>query len=161
MSDKLVITLQRTHENASGDSTFGKIFANGEFVCYTLEDKVRETAQTVAAWKIKGKTAIPSTDHPSVADTPGYRVTLEHSPRFGPETLTLHDVPGFAFIRMHAGNSDDDTEGCPLLGMAINDDGIVGGTSRPAVLLAKDIVQKAIRDGKQVWIQVANIVETA
>lgn len=157
MSDKLVITLQRTHENASGDSTFGKIFANGEFVCYTLEDKVRETAQTVAAWKIKGKTAIPSTDHPEVAETPGYRLTLAHSPRFGPDTLTLSDVPGFAFIRIHAGNTDEDTEGCPLLGEEINADGIVGGTSRPAVLKLKAIVSEAIRAGKQVWLEVHNI----
>ena len=93
MTDKLVITLQRTHENNAGDATFGKIYADGAFVCYSLEDKVRESEQSVAAWKIKGKTAIPSTDHPSLDDMPGYRVTLEHSPRFGPETLTLSAVP--------------------------------------------------------------------
>lgn len=157
MTDKLVITLQRTHENKAGEATFGKIYADGAFVCYSLEDKVRETEQSVAAWKIKGRTAIPSTDHPSLDDMPGYRVTLEHSPRFGPETLTLSAVPGYSFVRMHAGNSDEDTEGCPLLGMAINDEGIVGGTSRSAVTLLKDIVEQAIRDGKQVWLEIHNI----
>ena len=44
-----------------------------------------------------------------------------------------------------------------MLGEAINDDGIVGGTSRPAVIELKAIVEKAIRDGKQVWLEIHNI----
>lgn len=161
MTDKLVITLQRTHENQDGSATFGKIFADGVFVCYSLEDKVRETLATVASWKIKGKTAIPSTDHPSLDGQPGYRVTLEHSPRFGPETLTVLAVPGYSGVRIHGGNSDEDTEGCPLVGQAIDDDGIVGGTSRPSVIKLKAIVDAAIRSGKQVWLEIHNIVESA
>ena len=151
----MILTLQRTH--AHGAATFGKLFADGVFLCYTLEDLVREVpGQSVAAWKVHGATAIPATP-------PGepYRITLAHSMRFGLDTITVCDVPGFTYIRMHGGNTANDTEGCPLLGMAINEQGIVGGTSRPAVKLAQTAVQQALARGESVWLEVLNEVATA
>lgn len=140
------LTLQRTHTN--GPATFGKLYADGVYLCFTLEDEIREvTGQSVASWKIKGATAIPSGQ---------YRVTLEDSMRFGPGTLTINDVPGFSGIRMHAGNTPADTEGCPLLGMAITNTGIAGGTSRTAVALVKEAVLNAIRKGERVMIDIIN-----
>lgn len=133
--------------------TFGKLFADGQFLVYTLEDEVREIeGQSVASWKIKGETAIPSGE---------YRITLEHSPRFGPNTLTVHDVPGFVGVRIHAGNTAADTEGCPLLGMAVNAHGIVGGTSAPAVKLIKQVVGDAIARGEVVLMDVVNATALA
>ena len=141
------LTLQRTH--AAGAATLGRLEdAAGDLLCYTLEDELREVeGQPVSEWKIKGATAIPSGR---------YRVTLEHSGRFGPSTLTLNDVPGFSYIRMHAGNTDADTEGCPLLGMKLSGDRIVGGTSGPAVALVKRRVMDAIDAGQEVWLTVSN-----
>ncbi|WP_223688366.1 DUF5675 family protein, partial [Streptococcus pneumoniae] len=49
-----------------------------------------------------------------------YRVTLDTSPRFGPETLTINDVPGFTGVRIHGGNDADDTEGCIIVGDSID-----------------------------------------
>lgn len=145
------LTLQRTH--AVGPRTFGHMYADGQFMCYTLEDAVREVpGQPVAVWKIKGHTAIPSGR---------YRITLEHSPRFGPDTLTVHDVPGFTGVRMHAGNTEADTEGCPLLGLAIDVRGIVGGTSRTAVALVREAVRQAASKGDAVWMDVVNATELA
>ena len=144
------LTLQRTHH--AGPSCFGKLFADGVFVCYTLEDEVREIAgQPVADWKTKGSTAIPST---LFAGQP-YPLTLEFSNRFGPGTLTVRDVPGYVGVRMHSGNTAADTEGCPLLGMAIDDTGIVGGTSRPAVQAVKDLV-RAVYDAGGACVLVVN-----
>ena len=141
------LTLQRTSPAAS-PMTFGKLFADGDFVCYTLEDEVREVpGQSVASWKIKGETAIPAGE---------YRITLDLSPHFGPDTLTVNNVPGFAGVRMHGGNTIADTEGCPLLGLAINATGIVGGTSAPAVRLVKQVVGDAIRRGEMVMMDVVN-----
>ncbi len=132
------LTLQRTHGNQT--TTWGKLFADGKFVCYTLEDLVREVAgQPVDVWKVKGATAIPSTRFVGSA----YVVTLEKSPRFGVNTLTINSVPGFLGVRMHAGNTTADTEGCVLLGLAIDQRGIVGGTSRPAVEDVKNLVASA------------------
>ena len=134
--------------------TFGRLLAEDEHkLCYTLEDEVREIPDVpVADWKIKSATAIPAGR---------YRVTLEYSQRFGPDTLTVHDVPGFSYIRMHAGNTEADTDGCPLLGMEIDPRGIVGGTSRPAVKLVQFLVRDAIERGEEVWLTVNNHVETA
>lgn len=145
------LTLQRTHETAIGDGTFGELREVDALICYTLEDKVREQEGVpVSEWKIHGQTAIPSGL---------YRVTLENSPRFGPNCLTIHRVPGFTGIRMHGGNTAADTEGCPLLGLKIDANGIVGGTSRPAVKIVQTAVQGAIDEGEEVWIQIANIPE--
>lgn len=132
--------------------TFGKLLAeDGHQLCYSLEDEVREIPdKPVADWKIKGATAIPAGR---------YRVTLEYSGRFGPDTLTVHDVPGFTYIRMHAGNTTEDTDGCPLLGMEIDPHGILGGTSRPAVKLVQFMVRDAVGRDEDVWLTVSNALE--
>lgn len=146
------LTLQRTSP-AGHPMTFGELLADGQFICYVLEDEVREVdGQPVASWKIKGETAIPAGE---------YRITLEHSPRFGANTLTVHDVPGFVGVRIHAGNTVADTEGCPLLGMAINAQGIVGGTSAPAVKLVKQLVGDAMSRGEVTRMDVVNSVVLA
>lgn len=143
----ILLTLQRTTDGAH--RTFGELRAeDGHRLCYTLEDPVREIpGQPVATWKVKGSTAIPAGR---------YRITLEDSPRFGPDTLTVHDVPGFTGVRIHAGNTERDTEGCPLLGMDVTPAGIAPGTSRPAVALVKHLVQQAIRGGERVYLDVVN-----
>lgn len=146
------LTIQRTH--SLGGNTFGKLFADGSFLCYTVEDEVREQIGVpVSEWKIKAVTAIPST---AFVGKP-YRITLENSPRFGPDTITVHDVPGFVGVRIHGGNTNEDSEGCPLLGMAINDHGIVGGTSRPAVRMAKDVIRAAL-EKEAVTLEIVNEV---
>lgn len=139
------LTLER-YKKVTG-RTFGKLYADGQWLeVYTLEDEVREVpGQPVSAWKVPGKTAIPKGV---------YRITLENSPRFGPGTLTVNAVMGFVGVRMHAGNTEADTEGCPLLGFQVNDSGIVGGTSRGAVALVKRIVQDAIDRGEIVTMEV-------
>lgn len=120
--------------------------ADGLVICHTLEDSVREVAgQPVLAWKVPGRTAIPRGT---------YRVTFVNSPRFGPRTLALSDVPGFSDIRIHGGNTAADTEGCILLGLQVTETAIVGGTSRPAVDLVKSIVQATIDYGDAVWLEV-------
>ncbi|HBY61086.1 MAG TPA: hypothetical protein DEH78_14785 [Solibacterales bacterium] len=123
------------------ECTIGGLFVDGVFECFTLEDAIRET-------KIAGRTAIP----------PGrYRITLENSPRFGPDTITINGVPGFTGVRMHAGNDIDDTEGCPLVGAQVVGQRIVGGTSRPALHALKTKVIGAIRSrGESCWITVNN-----
>lgn len=86
----------------------------------TLEDKVRKPGEA----KVAGETAIPAGR---------YLVTLENSPRFGADTLTLtgfkgghptgdlYEVrgtaDGFTFLRMHGVNTERDTEGCVGVGM--------------------------------------------
>lgn len=82
--------------------TIGKLSIDGEFFCYTLEDKVRP-----AGVKVDGQTAIP-TGH--------YKLVRDLSTRFGKMMPHILNVSGFEGIRIHSGNTDVDTEGCILLG---------------------------------------------
>jgi len=89
------------------------------FECYTCEDPVRGNGDpaTVAEWKVKGDTAIPYGT---------YKVKKTYSPKASQRAGTavymweLQNVAGFAGIRIHAGNTAKDTEGCILLGRHIN-----------------------------------------
>lgn len=82
----------------------GILRVNGREFCKTMEDRVREPGV-----KIDGKTAIPAGR---------YRVELTMSNRFKKITPELLAVPMFAGIRIHPGNTEADTEGCILVGMA-------------------------------------------
>lgn len=145
------LILQR--QGSFAGATMGRLSINNNFCCWSLEDEVREIPGVpVATWKIKGATAIPAGR---------YMVALQDSPKFGHNTLTLLDVPGFEYIRMHAGNTSTDTEGCILLGMRATDSSLVGGSSRPAVSLVKDKVVEAIDQGDVTYIDVCNFVEQA
>lgn len=124
--------------------TPGDVYVDGRFAVYSLEDPVREVeGQPVSAWKIAGDTAI---------GRGRYRVTLENSPRFGPETITINGVEGFSFIRAHGGLDETATEGCCLLGVAVAADGkIPPGMSAPGVSILKRIIREALDAGEDVF----------
>ena len=88
----MILKLQRTKE--VNNATLGELFADGTFVCYTLEDKVRPE-------KIKHETCIP-------AGT--YVIEITYSPTFKKILPLLLNVPGFYGIRIHAGNYADHEE---------------------------------------------------
>jgi hypothetical protein len=135
-------------------TTIGDLFVQGheDRFCYTLEDRIREIpGRPVEQWKIKGETAIPAGR---------YLVTLENSPRFGPDTITINAVAGFTGVRVHAGNDDADTEGCPLLGFGYtpdpNGDGGNITQSRDAVAALKIVIQEQIAIGNTVYWNTIN-----
>ena len=115
--------------------TSGQLYVDGAYFCFTLEDKVREVPnQPVETWKVWGETAIPYGL---------YRLTLENSPRFGPDTITLNNVPGFSKIRIHAGNTHMDTEGCIIVGYKVREDGVIlPGSTRTCLNDLKQIIRK-------------------
>lgn len=92
------LTLIRT--DFTEESTIGELSINGKFECFTLEDKVRPV-------KIKGFTAIPAGS---------YEVVITFSERFQRPLPLLLNVPNFDGIRIHAGNTAKDTDGCILVG---------------------------------------------
>ena len=49
-----------------------------------------------------------------------YLLVMSYSNRFKKYLPELLDVPGFAGIRIHPGNSVEDTSGCPLPGVKQN-----------------------------------------
>lgn len=129
-------------------STISRLYINGLFECFVLEDPVREVpGQSVESWKIPGITAIPAGR---------YRITLFDSPKFGPETILLHDVRGFSFVEMHGGNRATDTDGCLIVGDKIGEDWI-GGAALDGILEAlKRKIFVEIGRGEEVWITITN-----
>lgn len=100
------LTLARFQFNQN--ETFGRLLVDGMPYCYTLEDATREVVgQSVAQWKVPGRTAIPIGT---------YQVTIDWSTRFRCLMPHILNVPGFDGIRVHPGNTWHDTEGCPLVG---------------------------------------------
>ena len=91
------------------DFTFGKLYVNGVIECDTLEDRDRELEKAGCKAKVMAATAIPRGTYP---------VTVNVSARFKKRVPLLVDVPCFQGIRIHAGNTKDDTEGCILVGTA-------------------------------------------
>lgn len=91
--------------------TIGKLYIDDTYFCDTLEDTVRDTNKSGkfdnGEQKIKGKTAIPYGT---------YEIKWTYSPRFKKYTPQLMNVPSFEGIRVHAGNTSADTEGCLILG---------------------------------------------
>ena len=82
--------------------TIGELSVNNNYVCDTLEDKVRVDGE-----KVYAKTAIP---------TGTYTLVLSYSNRFKKVMPEILNVPNFSGIRIHCGNSSKDTEGCLLVG---------------------------------------------
>lgn len=75
------------------------------YLCDTIEDTVRDLKTEKD--KVFGKTAIPKGT---------YKLTYSFSNRFKRFLPELIDVPFFKGVRMHAGNTEVDTEGCLLVG---------------------------------------------
>lgn len=118
----------------TGSSTIGKLYINGVFFCYTLEDVVRET-------KIAGETAIPYGKYP---------ISLYNSPKFGADTPMINNVPNFTYILIHSGNDAQDTKGCLLVGYGMKDNYIT--KSREAYSDLQNLIEDAIRSGEPVSI---------
>ena len=106
----MILTLDRKYKLPT--YTIGKLYIDGEYFCDTLEDKDRGLTDSmfvseISKIKIKKETAIP---------TGTYKVTITYSNRFKKNMPLINDVKGFEGIRIHSGNTNQDTEGCVLVG---------------------------------------------
>jgi len=124
-------------------------FVGGQFI---LEDRDRGLTSSMSLEDIKqekvyGKTAIP---------TGRYRVKLTYSPRFKRILPILISVPGFAGIRIHSGNSHEDTEGCLLPGSNYrkSDLDYFVGASRIASGDLRTKIEWAFYRNEEVWIEI-------
>lgn len=111
--------LKLEREEYTSKSTIGRLFVNGLYECHTLEDKDRMLEAN--GTKIKGITAIPRGR---------YEVIINYSNRFQQYMPLLLNVPQFEGVRIHSGNTSENTEGCILVGNTKDKDFI--GESRLA-----------------------------
>lgn len=135
------------------DSTLGALFdvtSGRKFLCFTLEDEHRLN-------KVQGETRVP----------PGaYKITLRtvggfhtrYTEKYGDMhkgMLWVRDVPGFEYILIHVGNTDDNTEGCLLVGNTsqenITRDGFIGESGNAYKRIYPPIAA-ALEQGEEVTI---------
>ena len=98
------LTLTRIAKRA--DYTIGRLEdENGVKICDTLEPTWRDFKG--GELKVPRKSAVPEGTYP---------VVITKSKKFGKYLPLLVGVPGFEGIRIHSGNTVNDTEGCILVG---------------------------------------------
>lgn len=109
--------------------TPGKLYYNGLFLCYTCEDLDRKLED--GGLKVKTRTAIPRGI---------YNVVISLSNRFKKLLPELLRVPQFVGIRIHSGNTAEDSEGCILVGMNKTTTGV--SNCAPALKLVMDRIKE-------------------
>ena len=121
--------------------TIGKLYIDDVYFCDTIEDTVRDINKNGkfdnGEKKIHSKTAIPYGT---------YEIKWTYSPRFKKYTPQLMNVPSFEGIRIHAGNTSADTEGCLILGENKQVGKVLN--SRATINKFYPIIKKACSKGK-------------
>ena len=121
--------------------TIGKLYIDDVYFCDTIEDTVRDINKNGkfdnGEKKVHSKTAIPYGT---------YEIKWTYSPRFKKYTPQLMNVPSFEGIRIHAGNTSSDTEGCLILGENKQVGKVLN--SRATINKFYPIIKKACSKGK-------------
>lgn len=125
----------------SEHSTLGSLFADGKMLCFTLEDTDRFLEK--GGEKVPKQTAIPRGR---------YRVVVDMSERFLRPMPHILNVPHFDGVRIHTGNTAENTEGCIIVGMFTGLDQISDSWHGFGLLLCWMI--EAIQKGEEVWITI-------
>ena len=122
-----------------------RTYTNDEYFCDTLEPTWRDFAN--GAYKIKGKSAIPEGR---------YAVVITWSPRFKTWLPLLVGNQEFSKkwqgIRIHAGNTAKDTQGCILVGKNREVGKVLD--SRKCLYELKQKIVAAKDKGAPVWLTV-------
>jgi hypothetical protein len=126
----MILTLVR--RPTTDGVTLGELFIDGAFAAFTLE---------------------PDDDgaHPAIP-LGRYPVTITRSARFGRMLPLIGDVPGRSGIRIHPGNSVEDTSGCVLLGTTRSASSV--GGSRVACEHVQHAIAVALAHHDDVWLTI-------
>lgn len=127
----------------SPNESLGELYLSENYLiekpfCFTLEDEIRPIAE-----KVMHETAIPYGTYP---------VKLTYSPKYGKIMPLIDDVPGFTGIRIHPGNTEQDTSGCLLVGYGKTEDNKKITRSRDAFNDLFKILQQATDEGRPINI---------
>jgi len=134
--------------SSEDDSTSGLLFditdSNRKFLAYTLEDEYREEKEI-------HETRIPAGTYNVTLRTEG-GFHQRYVAKYGDMhkgMLWVRDVPGFEYILIHTGNTDEHTSGCLLLGDSqtnnqVKEDGFIGSS---------------VQAYKRVYPQIAKVLE--
>lgn len=118
------------------ERTLSKLYNGSQFLMYMVEDAVREQ-------KIPKVTAIPYGT---------YDVIITFSNRFKKDLPLLLDVPGYSGVRIHAGNTEEDTEGCLIPGLSRTESGVYSSTKAMGIL--QSMIQFELDMGERVEMEI-------
>ena len=148
--------LQVVRTQFGKDATNGLLFIDGKFECYTLEDQYQ-------AVKVIHETCIPEGEYDiQFRKTGGFHT--RYSAKYGNShygMLHLQDVPGFTYILIHSGNTDEHTSGCLIVGETQQDldlgkDGFVGQSVKAYKAMYRKVANELLQ-GKKVSIEYTTI----
>ena len=150
--------LQVVRTQFGTDATNGLLFVNGLFECYTLEDQYQ-------AVKVMHETCIPEGTYDIKFRTVG-GFHEKYKKRYGADhygMLHLQDVPNFTYILIHAGNTDEHTSGCLIVGetqqdLEISKDGFIGSSTVAYKKMYAKVANQLLQ-GKKVTIEYTTITK--
>jgi len=143
--------------SSESDSTSGLLFQLGadtnvrQFLCYTLEDEFRNN-------KVKHETRVPAGTYEIKLRTVGgfHGRYTKRFPDMHKGMLHVQDVPGFEYILIHTGNTDEHTSGCLIIGDSqennqLMENGFIGKSTQAYKRVYPKILEELER-GEKVWI---------
>lgn len=136
------------------ESTLGRLYVDGEFFGFTLEDEVRDPGE-----KVQGETAIPPGRYEVILREEGGMTQRYHDrfPELHRGMLWLQDVPGFDWIYLHIGNTEEHSKGCILVAthpviLPSGEFEIARSTDTYLALYRR--ILAAMDQGERVWVHV-------
>ena len=115
-----------------------------KFLAYTLEDEQRDK-------KVLGETRIPDGDYKlGLRKVGGYHARYtKRFPHVHIGMLHVLDVPGFEYILIHCGNTDEHTAGCLL----------VGDSQENNQIVTNGFIGKSTQAYKRIYPRIAEVIE--
>ena len=115
-----------------------------KFLAYTLEDEQRDK-------KVLGETRIPDGDYKlGLRKVGGYHARYtKRFPHIHIGMLHVLNVPGFEYILIHCGNTDEHTAGCLL----------VGDSQENNQIITNGFIGKSTQAYKRIYPRIAEVIE--
>ena len=138
--------LDRFHSTT--DATMGSWFLDGRWICFCLEDEKRLV-------KLAGETRIPAGRYEITrCYQSGILSRMQEKWYNGSWIPSIENVPGFTYIRIHPGNTDDHSDGCLLPGFTANALDMTIGKSRDAFVHLVNRMDEYFKRGERVWLTI-------